>query len=183
MLSPARHPRLVMFIAGMILFEYRDSIRLRTFASKGTFAACVIFIVGLIFPLALNPKIIPGLTQAQEEVWRAVGLWIGCFCIAAASFFGRGLPAKIFSWTPLRWLGNMSYSYYLIHGVSVSATALAVKRLSPGNLSEVMFWCLVPVTFAVTLVSSLALFGFVEKPYSLAVRAPKLKAKAAHSAA
>lgn len=70
-------------------------------------------------------------------------------------------------WTPLRWLGNMSYSYYLVHGFVVRAAMVALGHLLPGGLPVAVFWLLLPVVFAATLAGSAVLFIGVERPVSL----------------
>src|ERR1035441_7872837 len=90
------------------------------------------------------------------------------FCCAAYCFAFDGRLKRFFSWTPLRYLGNISYSYYLIHGVTLQGVALAWAWLaSHGVPAASLFVVGVPVGFAATWVTSTLLFVMVEKPYSL----------------
>ena len=74
----------------------------------------------------------------------------------------------MFSWTPLRWLGNMSYSYYLIHGLTLKGIALVMMRvIPPSTPATAAFWLGYPLFFFLTLLSSTLLFIFVEKRFSL----------------
>jgi exopolysaccharide production protein ExoZ len=61
----------------------------------------------------------------------------------------------------MRRLGNMSYSYYLIHGLALKAAFMVLP-------SSQMFLVLLPLAFALTLIPSMALFLLVERPLSLA---------------
>lgn len=105
-----------------------------------------------------------------------LGLWgeflqTACFfALCAACFHGTGPAAHWMTWAPLRWLGNMSYSYYLIHGFVVRAAFVALGRLLPDGLSPVVFWLLLPPLFAATLAAGAVLFIAVEKPLSLKPR-------------
>ena len=105
-----------------------------------------------------------------------LGLWgeflqTACFfALCAACFHGTGPAARWMTWAPLRWLGNMSYSYYLIHGFVVRAAFVALGRLVPDGLSPAGFWLLLPPLFAATLVAGAVLFIAVEKPLSLKPR-------------
>ena len=105
----------------------------------------------------------------------ALSLCLGFFLLCLACFRAPQAPlARLFSWSPLRWLGNMSYSYYLIHGLALKAAFLAMSVLMPGAaFGSWFFWALMPVMFALTLLPSAALFLAVERPFSLAPGAPR----------
>src|SRR5690606_8938876 len=80
---------------------------------------------------------------------------------------GRGAVARVCSWTPLRWLGNMSYSYYLLHGLVLKAFSIAALAMLGTGTQPLLFWGLLPVAFAMTLLASAVLFAWVEKPFSM----------------
>jgi peptidoglycan/LPS O-acetylase OafA/YrhL len=88
------------------------------------------------------------------------------FCLCAACFRGGNPAAAAFAWTPLRWLGNMSYSYYLTHGVIVHGCMRVLARVWPGGLPGWAFWSAPFAIFPVTLGFAGVLFLFIEKPYS-----------------
>jgi peptidoglycan/LPS O-acetylase OafA/YrhL len=100
--------------------------------------------------------------------------WVGAFILAcgfcalcAAAFGGRSALSALLSWTHLRRFGNISYSYYLLHGYIVLVLLRPPLVLASGRNVDVLFWaCLVPV-FALTYCAGAALFLLVEKPYSL----------------
>jgi peptidoglycan/LPS O-acetylase OafA/YrhL len=92
--------------------------------------------------------------------------WIVAYCLA----FDGGLRRAL-SWTPLRYLGNMSYSYYLIHGVTLQGVALLWALIASRALAEApLFLAALLIGFAATWACSTALFHFVEKPFSLGKR-------------
>jgi exopolysaccharide production protein ExoZ len=78
------------------------------------------------------------------------------------------------TWAPLRWLGNMSYSYYLIHGFVVRIGMVVLARLLPLGMQDWVFWVLMPILYVATLVTSSLLFILVEKPISLRPAATKV---------
>jgi peptidoglycan/LPS O-acetylase OafA/YrhL len=84
--------------------------------------------------------------------------------------------ARAFTWTPLRWLGNMSYSYYLLHGLTLKALFMLLPQPALlGGHGVALFVLLLPVFFLLTLCTSAGLFLLVERPLSLAtpgLRAP-----------
>lgn len=72
---------------------------------------------------------------------------------------------------PLRWLGNMSYSCYLLHGLALHVFFLAVgdRLLSTHGFPGAVVILLVPA-FIWTLIPAAALFLAVERPLSLATK-------------
>ena len=92
---------------------------------------------------------------------------VAFFLLCAVCFRGDGRISACMAWTPLRWLGNMSYSYYLAHGLIVRCAMLCLGYVLPHGLPAWLFWTLIPVLFAVTSIGSAMLFLLVEKPMSL----------------
>jgi peptidoglycan/LPS O-acetylase OafA/YrhL len=87
--------------------------------------------------------------------------------LCSAAFRGGNVASRAMSWTPLRWLGNMSYSYYLLHGLVVITVFRGLAALvGLGWPSGTAFALLLPV-FAASVAASLVLFAAVERPLSL----------------
>jgi exopolysaccharide production protein ExoZ len=90
------------------------------------------------------------------------------FLLTLYAFARAGALRRAMEWRPLRYLGNMSYSYYLLHGVTLTAVGLVAMRLAPPAPGRaVVFLALLPLALIATFVSSTGLFLLVEKPYSL----------------
>ena len=92
---------------------------------------------------------------------------VAFFPLCAICVRGDGLASAFMARTPLRWLGNISYSYYLAHGFAIRIATVALARALPGGMSDWMFWALMPVLYAAALAASWVLFVMVEKPFSL----------------
>lgn len=154
--------RLALFLSGVLLFEAVDrGARLH----RPTAAGIAAFVLSLwVMAPALDAYASPALR---------IGVLFGAFyalCLACFSAPHGGM-ASVFSWTPLRWLGNMSYSYYLIHGVTLKALFLVLSRLLPGHGdNDLLVWLLLAPAFAATWLVSAGLFLLVERPYSLRVQ-------------
>ncbi len=90
----------------------------------------------------------------------AICLFCFCYCLLTP-----GVPfGALFSWTPLRWFGNMSYSYYLSHSLTIKFLSIAaIPLISTVVRSDVGFWAIQPVLFVLSLVPGVALFVLVEK--------------------
>jgi exopolysaccharide production protein ExoZ len=173
----ASHIKLIMFLSGMII---SDLILAGVDHSRRwlDWIALALLIGGLLVPFAIGysgfrelpsgPHVARTEAVISGALFTAYGLMVFC-TLAGQHFFNR-----IFRAAPVRWLGNMSYSFYLIHGVPMHVVALlvarpAIIRLPHGQL--VLFIAiLLPVTFAITAAVSTGLFMLVEKPFSLKVK-------------
>ena len=99
--------------------------------------------------------------------WDELAQTAAFFMLCAVCFRGRGLVSLCMIWAPLRWLGNMSYSYYLLHGFVVRVAMMVLGRLLPQGMPEWIFWAVMPVLYATTIAAAAVLFVSVERPVSL----------------
>ena len=153
------HVRLVMFIAGILLFE---SMKSRAVPAPSSPLAVATLVAGLLFMLM---PIGGSLGHAAKITALFLAFYVLCLCCFKRPF---DWLAQAFTWTPLRWLGNMSYSYYLIHGLALKACFLVLARVLPEVvLGPWVFWLLLPVTFVATLPPSIALYLLVERRFSI----------------
>ncbi len=75
------------------------------------------------------------------------------------------------TWTPLRALGNMSFAYYLTHGLVLKV----IEKVNSTWFSDVeprsiYYWAAIVPCFVLTVIGSFLVFVFVERPYSIARR-------------
>lgn len=165
--------RLIMFIAGIVLHEALNHSNLRASSAAGLIA----LLAGLLSTLIPLPD--PLGTAVRNCI-----LFVAFFTLCLACFRTphAWLP-RAFTWTPLRWLGNMSYSYYLLHGLTLNGAFLALSKvLTPNGEQAALFWILLPPMFALTLLPSAALFLLIERPFSLAPRKSRGAPKVAQAA-
>lgn len=152
------HLRLLMFVAGILLYDIKVGGFLRRVPPLG--------IPALLMAVFATPLLMD---------WLGWPFWVGYavmfvaflyFCLDC--FLVEGRSARSFTFAPLRWLGNMSYSYYLIHGLALKFSFLVLGKVYPPSGDEVwIWWVLFLPAFVVTLVPSALLFLGVEKPLSL----------------
>ena len=149
--------RLLMFVPGILMYEVMKNGWVRRMPPVGL-AALVLALVT-----------VPSLQAAGAPGWTTYPvLYVLFFLFCLECCLDRGPTARMFSWAPLRWLGNMSYSYYLIHGLGLKFLFLVLERASPPAAdSTAMFWLLLVPSFAFTLLPSALLFLVVERPLSL----------------
>jgi exopolysaccharide production protein ExoZ len=142
--------RMMPFFAGMLLAE---GLGERVPAWVGWAAPVAAF-------AAFVTHVLPGGTEESIQT-------VAFFLLCAVCFRGAGLVSVWMIFAPLRWLGNMSYSYYLVHGFVVRIAMDLLARRLPAGMPDWVFWGFMPVLYAATLVASSLLFVAVEKPLSL----------------
>ena len=147
--------RLLLFIAGILVHEALAAPAWPAVPPALAASAVCAALACLLLPLALLLKL----------ALLALAFFLLCHCCFQAR--GNWL-ARLFCWTPLRWLGNISYSYYLIHGLALKGAFLALALACPPQPQGLAFFCLLmPAMFALTLLPAGALFLLVERPFSL----------------
>jgi len=147
--------RLLVFIGGIWLFEINKMKVLSITFAQGVFC-------GVLAAALYVPVLSIGIGGLAQVILLSVLLPFLCM-----SVFGYNAGVNSFwSFTPLRWLGNMSYSYYLIHGLVLNVCFLIYGKLGFPLLSSGV-WLLMALMLFVTLTASFALFVIVEKPLSL----------------
>lgn len=153
------HVRLIMFIAGILLYE---ALKVSAIATPSSLIAMALLLAGL--SIMLLP-----LSGSEGNAVKALALFITYLVLCLACFRQqRAWLPQAFTWTPLRWLGNMSYSYYLVHGLALKACFLLLSSFPPSaDAGAALFWLMLPVTFAATLPPSAALFLLIERPFSI----------------
>jgi len=151
--------RMIMFVSGILLFETIQMGRIRAPGSGFALLALALGLLGTLLPW-------PGSVGATL---RACILFAAFFVLCFSCFTDpRRWIARLFSWTPLRWLGNMSYSYYLLQGLVLKISFMALALVLPATAQGLLFfWALMPVMFAITLIPTAALFILIERPFSL----------------
>jgi peptidoglycan/LPS O-acetylase OafA/YrhL len=172
-----------MFIPGILLYEALTSERVkRLLTRRGEIGAILLFVASLAFTFAFQIRrevfgflpaanagntVLPGITTYQGP-YRVIVLGVSCFCFGLYCFGFEGFLKRAFSWRPICYLGNMSYSYYLFHGLTLKVlSVVAFAIIAPQGRSPLLLWLLLPACFAVTWVTSTLLFALVEKPFSL----------------
>jgi peptidoglycan/LPS O-acetylase OafA/YrhL len=152
--------RLNMFVSGILLYEVVSSKHLSTPSSSFGLLALCVGLLGTLLPVTGN-------SGSAIKIWL---LFVSFFVLCLSCFRNpTEWLARVFSLTPLRWLGNMSYSYYLLHGLALKAGFLLLTKVFPasGSDSPLWFWILLPIMFSLTLIPSTVLFLAIERPLSL----------------
>jgi exopolysaccharide production protein ExoZ len=164
------HPRLIMFGAGICLWELGTHWRLGgRLGYRGELAAIFLAAVSLAwvgFDVVRHDTSLLGrmtILPIDSPV-----LFLGLSPFVLYSLFFQGWLNRFFSLRGLRWFGNASYSYYLIHGLTLHFVA-TIAHLWLGNriLPPAQFMMMFVVSLAATLGSASLLYLAIEKPFSL----------------
>jgi len=151
------HIQFLMFIAGMILYEFRE-LNIEAPWIKAHILLPLTIVLMLIVRHAFDFKFTWLLTLI---------MFFGYSLTCLNGFNIKTKFGAFFSQLPFRWLGNMSYSYYLIHGLTLKFLFLILAVfMSPNGQSEWVFYAFIIPFFLVTLFVSFLLFFFIEKRFS-----------------
>ena len=155
---------MAMFLSGILLF---DVMKLRWQLVWPSMFGLIALVSAQVLPL------LPLITGAGGAIKIGV-LFLAFFVLCLACFQDENAPiAQIFSWKPMRWLGNMSYSYYLIHGLALKAVFMVLPMMLPRSMFDIwFFWGFLGVAFVLTLVPAGFLFVLIERPFSLVGASP-----------
>ena len=118
-------------------------------------------VAAIVAAVVLSGTFLQGLPRVAAMLVLWPVLCAGCFAV-------DGRMRRWFSWTPIRYLGNISYSYYLVHSLVLQGCFLLLERIwTPGGTAGWAYWAFLLPCFALTVVGALGLFLVVEKPFSL----------------
>ena len=164
--------RMLMFFVGILLYERLRLPKPAPGPRSRETQVIVLFATSLVIFYFLYRLTLRNAFSKEALGMVAMGK---VFAIAAPfylfnlySFAFDGRLRRAFEWSPLRWLGNMSYSYYLIHGLAINfCTIVFAKLVPPGTEAATLYWLAIPVVLALTLAISTTLFMLVERPLSL----------------
>jgi peptidoglycan/LPS O-acetylase OafA/YrhL len=175
MLGLVGHVRLTMFIPGVILYECVESRLLDQWLSaRNEKLMLLLSVLGMLTVGWL------GVASVHEQSVRVMDCIPALRVVILSAIFSSvliysfrfdGILRAFLSWTPICWLGNISYSYYLVHGGALHGLrAVLIPQLYSHVPSALYFWSMLPVGVAFTIATSIPIYLIVEKPFSLGSR-------------
>jgi exopolysaccharide production protein ExoZ len=176
-LLPSSHIRIFMFVAGILVFEARHSGEFSGILNRTSEYFTILLVIGSLLVTYWSVKkaemyafSVAGDGNFYYFSYSVVATSVSFFLMILLCLEFRGIIQTMFTWMPLRYLGNMSYSYYLIHGVTLKGISLVLfSILEPVN-APLIFVTMLVTSLILTWVTSTFLFMWVEKPLSLKPR-------------
>ena len=129
-LSPAAHLRMCMFVVGILVFEAQHSFLKDRLNPAGELASLGALLAGFVLYYLVRTDTWM-VAHLRTSLWAVGVLSFSFFGFVLYCFAFPGFLRRAFSWAPLRWLGNMSYSYYLVHGLALHGLSWLVTRFAP----------------------------------------------------
>ncbi|TQV76178.1 acyltransferase family protein [Denitrobaculum tricleocarpae] len=160
------HFRASMLIVGILVFETSQLISRDRGSASITLCALTAFAAVLAFKASIYLDVV---TFNNAGKLSKVLLFGACYLLCIAVFCKDGWLSRCFSGRYFRYFGNMSYSFYLIHGLTLKFIFLVMGILLPAEIyaSSLWFWVLFLPAFLASSAVSAALFLLVERPFSL----------------
>lgn len=174
------YARMISFVAGIVLYEVVSAGNVRSRLSRTSEVSAICLVVGalVLFYLIHQPRAVA--FSHRLPVYFIISVAFFFFTLNTVAF--PGVLSRMFSWSPIRYLGNMSYSYYLIHGLTLQALAKVLELAGISSAQVPIALACFVIGFAGTLISSSILFFVVEKRFSL-VHAKEIRVTAAEQSA
>ncbi|HEY1950327.1 MAG TPA: acyltransferase [Bryobacteraceae bacterium] len=153
-LGTAHLSELAVFWVGIFVYEIFENQRLTDTLLGSKRVEVVVILLLLICLGAAGLKMLSGLRTAI--------LFAGILPFLLCCLHSDGLIQRLCSWAHLRFLGSVSYSFYLIQGLVLWGLRTAYFHL---GCTFGSFGVLLPVCFALTIAAASILFLLVERPF------------------
>ncbi|SEC61037.1 acyltransferase family protein [Terriglobus roseus] len=163
--------RFTLFLAGMIVEEVLSThrgLKLLSVRVQAALLLCAGIALGvLIYSEIHTVKTLAHGSPTHAGI-RAILVLVLYTAISFATLQPRGILQNLFNHVTLRWTGNISYSFYLIHGFTLNVFAVVVAHLPWAKAHPtVAAPFLLVLAFAGSFAAATVLFLAIEKPFSL----------------
>lgn len=166
---------MLMFVPGILLFDLLDKRRIARepvpmLNIKPLIPAAVAAILGVLALFGFGGPA-RGLDATAAVLRSHIGIALLFGIIVWMSIGGSARFSRFCMWPPLRWLGGISYSFYLIHGLVLGTIAMALKSFPTLDAMPFLFWIGLPISLGAAIAAAWVLFVAVEQRFSTAIRA------------
>ena len=145
--------RFLMFFGGAFMGALPQAVLRRLAAHVPDTAAIALYISSTIL-----------FAQLLGYVYFIPVFVVTTFAIILKMLHGDGVLRRVFSWTPLRYLGNVSYSFFLVHGLAIEFVMSGYGPASKTTGAYAVAGTFTAALFLSTVLAT-ALFVVAEKPY------------------
>ena len=164
-----------MFLPGMLLAELSAGSRATRSASWPTsllvaavFTVSVIFAPGLA-TLAASTMSDPAWSSAALPAFSFLVLAAGISALLFMVIYRQSALGRVFALKPIRYTGVISYSFYLIHGITINGIALGLRASGLSHAdgpSLALFVVLLAPVYLACIGSASVLYRTVERRFS-----------------
>ena len=173
-LSRTSHIRSIMFLGGMIVYDLLHWKKAEEFHIERLSWLFAPLAAVIVLVLRWMPSPDHAAALIRRETTFSATLFVAYPLLVYIGIQGKTVLARALSLAPLRWLGNMSYSFYLFHGIALHGMGLMMARLQSDTHSLQLLVTesviLFPIALLLTTASCIPLFLLVERPASLCPR-------------
>ena len=152
-------PTYLYFFAGLVVANISDQ-RLQTIAER--IPTSVVLVAHLAITTLYAFRIL------DTTMFVFLYMIVATAMIVSAAY-GSGLLHQVFSFKPLRALGTISYSFYLLHALVAICVFMLCWRYAPPE--EWQRWIVIaaatPVSFGLSIAAASLLYWVAERPYFL----------------
>lgn len=166
-----RHRYCIMFLLGVMLADAEDMMP-------------TLFRQAWFQWIAMATVLLSAVALATGEVWeyaRFSPLLVGfpvTILLACGAKHGEGPLTRVMCWRPAVFVGPVSYSFYMIHGLVLNGLKFGVVRGLGWTFEATwLFFLMAPIAFGLALAAAALLYRYVEEPLSIAKPQPKDPAK------
>ncbi len=159
------HIRMLSFLSGMLLQEIARGGWLKSLLSRtGQVISILALVLLASYHFALRSRETGALSSGvPSAALMSAALFFFVFC--ALEY--RGVVHKLCIWKPLRYWGNISYSYYLVHGIALKGVATLLARIGFTRYPVLIYVCGIALGLVASWVSAIILYLSVERPLSV----------------
>lgn len=145
--------------AGVACFVFSIGMLTAVIRASGKVPAWVRGVPGLLLCVCCVGLL--GLGAGKQTVWSSLSMGVLFVIVACGQDFLGLLTSRA-----ARWLGTISYSVYLLHGIVLYIVMRRVHQLAPiGSLSDTAFWLVVAGAGLLTVLSSAITYSLIERPF------------------
>jgi peptidoglycan/LPS O-acetylase OafA/YrhL len=146
--------RLLMFVGGAALATFDPAAVRSRLRGISDIAVIVVYVLGNL------------LFVARQDYYRFIPVFVvTASLLFAKSVYGDGLLNRVFSASPLRRLGKVSYSFYLFHGLLVIVVCDHVGPLLQWLPEAPRFAILLGFAFSASVAVAALSYRLFEQPY------------------
>lgn len=160
------HHIAAMFVVGMLIWEFWNITKNKTLPKGcGTLALLSWFGFTWVYLFSVSGDLNVELPAFVNQAFLILAFAPIIYC----TMMPNNSATKIFAWRPISYAGNLSYSFYLVHGLCIHAFFIVFANVMGTDAwtSELFYWFLMAAALFAAFAGSAVLYVLIERPYSI----------------